>query len=43
MLTLIATLLLLILCALLFIGSELRSLCTGLALIMEHIGIPKVN
>lgn len=43
MLILIAVLLVCIFGALLFIGSELRWLSTGLALIMEHIGIPKVK
>ena len=42
-LTVIVILLFLILCALIFIGSELRWLSTGLALVMEHIGIPKAH
>jgi hypothetical protein len=42
-LTAIVILLFLIFFALVFIGSEPRWLCKGLALVMEHIGMPKAH
>ena len=43
MLTAITTLLFLLLCVLIFIGSELRWISKVLAALMERSGIPKVN